>query len=334
MLGVAEEADRIVTTVLADGGEYTIESRYLVGADGARSTVRSAVGIGFPGTEATSWGFLGDVHLDEPPNSPVLSRDGELGGIMVVPLPKSELHRIVGRSTRLTHAAELTFEVFRAMVTEIAGTDFGMRDPYWLSMYGDAARIATSYRAGRTFIAGDAAHIHLPAGGVGMNVGIQDAANLAWRLADVLQGYAPDSVLDDYNAERRPVGLDLLVSTQAQAAVQNFSPDGLALRRLISRLIATLPDFSRALAERLCGFSVSYHEEGDSHRLTGVRAPDLKLGGAQSLFAALVPADPVLLTRRGSSTRTSAVSHSARRRRSRNCPTSGSAPSGGTSRPR
>jgi hypothetical protein len=169
-----------------------------------------------------------------------------------------------------------------------------MRDPVWLSRYGDASRIASSYRAGRIFVAGDAAHIHLPAGGVGMNVGIQDAANLAWRLADVLDGLAPDSHLDRYEAERRPVGVDLLLATRAQAALRSYTGDGLALRELMAQLIATVPEFSKELAERLSGLSVTYALPG--HPLAGSRAPDLPLAGFEAtLFGALHAARPVVV---------------------------------------
>ncbi|MFI9387218.1 FAD-dependent oxidoreductase [Kutzneria sp. NPDC052558] len=296
---VTDKGDVVITKVRSGDSTYLVESEYLIGADGARSLVRDAVGIAFEGTRSTYWGMLGDVVLDSPPDRPVFSVSTEQGGIMLSPLARGGLTRIVGTSAALPAGNELTFEQFRGAVVDIAGTDFGMRDPVWLSRYGNAAKIASSYRAGRVFLAGDAAHIHLPAGGVGMNVGIQDAANLAWRLADVVHGLAPDSVLDRYAAERRQVGLDLLLATQAQSALMStYTADGLALRALISEFIATIPEFSKVLAERLSGLSVKYALPG--HSLAGSRAPDLPLVGVvATLFEALHAAQPVVVAAPG-----------------------------------
>jgi len=297
VLGVDDKGDIVVTQVRSGESSYLVESEYLIGADGARSIVRAAAGIKFEGTRNHHWGFLGDVYLDSPPDVPVFTKSDEFGSIMMVPLPKEGLYRFVGSSPILAENNELTFDQFRAAVTDVAGTDFGMRDPVWLSRYGDAAKIASSYRAGRIFLAGDAAHIHLPAGGVGMNVGIQDAANLAWRIADVIAGLAPDTYLDRYDEERRPVGQALLLATRAQSAMRSYTSDGLALREFVAELIATVPEFSKALAERLSGFAVRYDVPG--HPLAGTRAPDLPLVGSTSLFGALHAARPVAVVAPG-----------------------------------
>jgi 2-polyprenyl-6-methoxyphenol hydroxylase-like FAD-dependent oxidoreductase len=294
VLEVHDKGDVVVTSVRSGDATYAIESAYVVGADGARSLVRDAAGIEFEGTSTRTWGLLGDVALDNPPDSRAFSPSNEYGSLLVVPLPADGRYRIVGNATVIPDHNELTFDQLRAAVTAVAGTDFGLRDPVWLSRYGDAAKIASTYRAGRILVAGDAAHIHLPAGGVGMNVGIQDAADLGWRLADVVHGLAPDSQLDQYGAERRPVGLDLLLATRAQAALRSTTGDGLALRALMSELIATVPEFSKALAERLSGLHVKYDLPG--HALAGSRAPDLPLAGAKtSLFTALHEARPVVV---------------------------------------
>jgi 2-polyprenyl-6-methoxyphenol hydroxylase-like FAD-dependent oxidoreductase len=298
VLEVLDKGDVVVTTVRSGGATYTIESAYLVGADGARSLVRDAAGVEFEGTSTRNWGLLGDIVLDDPPESRAFSPSNEHGSLLVVPLPRTGMYRIVGNSTVIPDTSELTFDQLRAAVTAVAGTDFGMRDPVWLSRYGDAAKIVSSYRAGRVLVAGDAAHIHLPAGGVGMNAGIRDAANLGWRLADVVHGLAPDSTLDQYADERRQVGLDLLLATRAQAALRSTTGDGLALRALMSELIATVPEFSQVLAERLSGLHVKYDLPG--HPLAGSRAPDLPLAGASaSLFAALHEAQPVVVAAPG-----------------------------------
>ncbi|MFD5829230.1 FAD-dependent monooxygenase [Lentzea sp. NPDC060358] len=252
---------------LADG--RVIAADYVVGCDGTRSTVRAAAGIDFPGTDATTWGWLGDVVLDAPPERGFASVTGAAGGLMVVPLPGG-VHRIVGGDARTNVAewpGELTLDELRATVGEIAGTDFGMRDPRWLSRFGNATRQAAAYRRGRVLLAGDAAHMHFPTGGVGMNVGIQDAHNLGWKLAAVVTGRADEALLDTYHDERHPVGADLLAHTRAQTAlITGYSAELRALRTVVSGLIAVAPDMARILAERLSGLDVDYG--------TGRRAPD------------------------------------------------------------
>lgn len=272
-----------------------MRATHVVGCDGTRSVVRDAAGIAFPGTEATTWGWLGDVVLDDPPPGPV-SVSGPSGGLMVVPLPDG-VHRIVGGDPdggRPGRPGALTLDELREKVVAISGGDYGLRDPRWLSRFGNATRQAERYRSGRVLLAGDAAHMHFPTGGVGLNVGLQDAANLGWKLAAVVRGEAPDALLDTYHDERHPVGADLLASTRAQTALMTgHSPEGQALRALLSGLIADLPELSRTLAERLSALSVAY-PAGGGHRLAGTRAPDLVLGGTR-LFGLLRTGRHVLL---------------------------------------
>ncbi|BBH71766.1 putative aromatic compound monooxygenase YhjG [Actinoplanes sp. OR16] len=251
-----------------EGGEV-LAARYVAGCDGARSTIRQAAGIDFPGTATTTWGWLGDVTLDAPPATGTAMFSGAEGGLMVVPLPGG-VHRLVGidpGSHRPDWPGELGLDELRATVRRIAGTDYGMRDPRWLSRFGNATRQASAYRAGRVLLAGDAAHMHFPAGGVGMNVGIQDAHNLGWKLAAVVTGRADEALLDTYHEERHPVGAALLRDTRAQTALMaSFTPETLALRTVLSGLIASTPDLSRQLAERLSGLDVAY--------AAGRRVPD------------------------------------------------------------
>ncbi|WP_017590939.1 FAD-dependent monooxygenase [Nocardiopsis potens] len=266
--------------VLADG--EVVPARYVVGCDGTRSTVRTAAGIDFPGTDATTWGWLGDVVLDAPPERGAASFSGTGGGLLVVPLPGG-IHRLAG-SDPLTDRPEwpgdLTLDELRATVRRITGTDFGMRDPVWLSRFGNATRQAAAYRAGNVLLAGDAAHMHFPTGGVGMNVGIQDAHNLGWKLAAVATGRADGPLLDTYHEERHPVGADLLEHTRAQTALMTaYSAEGQALRAVVSGLIATSPDMSRELAERLSGLNVAY--------ATGGRVRNLRLEDGGTLFERL-----------------------------------------------
>ncbi|MYU36873.1 monooxygenase [Streptomyces sp. SID8358] len=296
--GLAQDADGVDVEVAGPDGPYTLRAAYVVGCDGTRSTVREAAGIAFPGTDATTWGWLGDVVLDAPPEGAVYAASGPAGGVMVVPMPDG-VHRIVGGdpdSNGPDHPGELTLDALRDKVTRIAGTDFGMRDPHWLSRFGNATRQAAAYREGRVLLAGDAAHMHYPAGGVGLNVGLQDATNLGWKLAATLAGTAPDGLLDSYHAERHPVGADLLLSTRAQTALMNAqSPEGQDLRALLSGLIATVPAFSRSLAERLSALAVAYPPTSPAHPLTGHRAPNLELAGGTDLFDALRPGRYVLV---------------------------------------
>ncbi|MFI8219709.1 FAD-dependent monooxygenase [Streptomyces sp. NPDC085932] len=287
--GFTEGAGHVAVHLTGPHGPRTLRAAYLVGCDGTRSTVRTAAGIDFPGTPSTVFGWLADVRLDRPP-APGYSRFAPEGALMAVPLPGG-FHRLVGiapRDLTSTWPGEPTWEELRENVITLAGTDFGMRDPLWLSRYGNATRLATRYRQGRVLLAGDAAHQHFPAGGVGMNVGIQDAANLGWKLAATLNGRAPETLLDTYHAERHPVGADLTETSRAQVALMTaFTPEGLSLRGLLARLITTSPDLNDRLAAQVSSLAVHYPpDDPHAHPLVGTRAPDLALGGT-SLFALL-----------------------------------------------
>ncbi|WP_435120110.1 FAD-dependent monooxygenase [Amycolatopsis thermoflava] len=292
--GLTEHPGEVRVAVDGPDGEYTVAAAYVVGCDGTRSTVRAAAGIDFPGTSASVYGWLGDVVLTDPPSAGSYSRATADGLLLAVPLPGG-LHRLAGHSpgdVRADHPGELTLDELRAKVTAIAGRDFGMHSPAWLSRFSNASRQATRYRRGRVLLAGDAAHMHMPAGGVGLNVGLQDAMNLGWKLGAVVRGEAPDDLLDTYHDERHPVGAELLEHTQAQTALMTaFTPDGRRLRSLLSTLIAEQPAFARALAERLSGLSVRYP---GAHPLTGTRAPNLKFRDT-TLFRLLHAGRPVLL---------------------------------------
>ena len=161
----------------------------------------------------------------------------------------------------------------RATAIRIAGTDFGMRDPHWLTRFGNATRHAANYRKGRVLLAGDAAHIHFPAGGVGLNTGIQDAMNLGWKLAARIQGRAGEELLDTYHDERHPLGAAVGEYTLAQTAlITGTSPAGQAMRSLFGNLIASQPEMSLALASRLTGLDVRYPStRADAHPLVGTR---------------------------------------------------------------
>jgi 2-polyprenyl-6-methoxyphenol hydroxylase-like FAD-dependent oxidoreductase len=267
--GLRQDADGVRLHVTGPDGEHVRHARWVVGADGVGSVVRTAAGIAFPGTETTSYGYVGEVRLT---SEPVLSAHNEHGALIAVPV-RDGRYRIAGVDAHDGGApGPLTLEDLRATATRVAGSDFGMHDPGWLSRFGNATRLAERYRSGRVLLAGDAAHRHLPAGGVGLNVGVQDAMNLGWRLAAVARGDADPSLLDEYHDERHPIGEQLAEHTLAQSAlITATAPDGVALRSLLSTAIATVPEFSLALARKLAALDVAYPSTG--HPLAGTRMP-------------------------------------------------------------
>jgi hypothetical protein len=255
-------------------------------------------GIDFPGTPFTVLGWLGDVEMREPPALPVISKWDVSGAGMVARLADGR-YRVVGimpNDVRTDWPGEITLEELRANATTIFGTDFGMHTPDWLSRYTNTSRQATTYRKGRVIVAGDAAHQHFPAGGVGLNVGVQDAMNLGWKLAATINGWAPDGLLDTYHDERFPVGQDLLEHTQAQTALMSaFTTEGQELRNFLTKLTKERPTLEVALTERLTGLHVAYSAPGQ-HPLVGRRAPDLAFGGTgETLFSMLRAGQYVLL---------------------------------------
>ncbi|RGD57237.1 monooxygenase [Kitasatospora xanthocidica] len=295
--GLTRHEDAVTVDVDTPAGPRQLRAAYLVGCDGSRSTVRTAAGIGFPGTAATRWAWMADAVLDAPPAAHSVSN--EHGTVMVFPLPDG-LHRVVGNDARSVRERPdtPTVEELRTRVRRITGTDYGMRDPRWISTFGNATRQAERYRHGRVLLAGDAAHTHFPAGGPGLNVGLQDAGNLGWKLAQTLAGTAPDGLLDSYHAERHPVGADLLRSTRAQTGLMTtYTPENLAMRDLLGELIAGVPEFSDTLALRSAGLAVTYPpaDPSGAHPLTGTRAPDLAVHGGGTLLPLLRRGRYVLL---------------------------------------
>ncbi|QID35565.1 monooxygenase [Streptomyces albus] len=293
-----EHDDGVTVSVEGPDGAYTLDAAYVAGCDGTHSLVRRCAGIDFEGIWFTALGALGDVVLDDPPPGPVTSAWTLRGTLMIVPLPGG-LHRIAVHSpedVRSDWPGELTLDEFRERVRRVTGTDHGMHSPAWLSRFGNTSRLARHYRKGRFLLAGDAAHQHMPAGGVGLNVGVQDAMNLGCKLAATLRGRAPEGLLDTYHAERHPVGADTIEHTQAQTAIMmSFSPQGSALRSLLGKLIAERPQFRDALAERLSGLSVRYSPPGRAHPLAGCRAPNLPLSDSTRLFDLLQDGRPALV---------------------------------------
>lgn len=295
--GLTQDDGGVRVTAEGPDGPEVFEAGFVAGCDGAGSTVRKAAGIAFPGTDASLYGYLGDVTLDDPPGQGTIAHAGTGGTLMIAPLPGGRF-RVVGFDpTDQDPGIPLTEDRLRASVRAAAGRDFGLRDATWLSRFGNATRQVNRYRSGRVLLAGDAAHMHLPAGGVGLNVGVQDAMNLGWKkLAAVVQDRADDALLDSYHAERHPVGARLLADTRAQTAlITTFSAEGLALRDALARLLDRIPALGAQLATELSGLAVRYPPaDPGAHELTGQRIPDLPAGDT-SLFGLLAGGRPVLL---------------------------------------
>ncbi|MFJ9715329.1 FAD-dependent monooxygenase [Streptomyces sp. NPDC101213] len=280
----------------------TLRARYLVGCDGGRSTVRKLAGIDFPGTPATMTAMIGDVELPDLPEDYVWVRRSAGGDFSAIAFEPGWYRVITSEYDRVADRDEPpTFEQLRESLVRLAGTDYGMRGPRWVSRFGDAARQADRYREGRVLLAGDAAHIHFPAGGQGLNMGVQDAVNLGWKLASVVRGRAPESLLDSYHAERHPVAERVLHNTRAQAALARPGAQTDALRDVFGSLIV-FDDVNRYLRGMLTGLDIRYPVEG-RHPLAGRRVPDADLktpDGATRVHELLHAARPVLLDLRGS----------------------------------
>ena len=260
--GAEQDGDGV--TVELTGGER-LRAHYLVGCDGARSTVRKQFGIGFTGEPARNETLVGEMELAEPPAEPRgrFSMRPLGAGIYSVIIP------VAGVSDR---TRQPTIEDFRRQLRAVAGTDFGVHSPRWMSRFGDATRLADRYRDGRVLLAGDAAHIHPPIGGQGLNLGIQDAVNLGWKLAAQVHGRALATLLDTYEAERRPVAADVLDNTRAQTELMSTEPGPQAVRRLLSELMDR-NEVNRHLTEKIAAVSVRY-DFGPGPDLLGRRVRD------------------------------------------------------------
>jgi 2-polyprenyl-6-methoxyphenol hydroxylase-like FAD-dependent oxidoreductase len=302
--GQRQTSDAVELDVRTPDGPAVIRAAYAVGCDGAKSAVRDAAGIDFEGTPDTWQTVLGDIELTDPPEAPALTLDQPGGALYMVALGGGR-HRVavIDHATLFDPADQpVTFEELRASTRRVAGTDFGMRPTpdAWLSRVGNATRQAARYRAGRVLLAGDAAHIHYPAGGQGLNLGLQDATNLAWKLAAEIRGWAPPGLLDSYHDERYPVGLDVIDDSLAQCGlIANPSREGIALRDRFNRILGAQPAVCQDLALRLSGLAIRYPAAGPlaGQRVAGLRIPDLELrdAPAATVFGLLHPARFVLL---------------------------------------
>ena len=271
-----------------------VRTAYLVGADGGRSVVRRAAGIEFVGAEATRSHLIAEVEVTEEAPTGIRYDDAGIHGINV--MDDGRTVGIVVTEQQVGPATEPTLADLSDALRAVYGTDFGIHDATWISRFTDATRQATSYRHGRVLLAGDAAHTHPPTGGQGIGLGVQDAVNLGWKLAQVVRGVSPEALLDTYRDERHPVTARVLKNVMAQASLQRGDPRTAAMRDTIAELLRF--DGPRAqLAGLLSGLDVAY-ELGEGHPLLGRRVPDLDLATAQGprrVFELLHRARPVLL---------------------------------------
>ncbi|MGX7681904.1 rifampin monooxygenase [Jatrophihabitans sp. DSM 45814] len=286
--GVEQDEDG-VTVELADG--VRLRSRWLVGCDGGRSLVRRLLGVGFPGEPARTEWLLAELEVTTPPDELAAAVDEVRKthkGFGIGP-GGNGLHRAVVPAATVAEdrTTPPTLEELQTQLRAYAGTDFGAHSPRWLSRFTDATRLAERYRTGRVFLAGDAAHIHPPLGGQGLNLGIQDAFNLGWKLAAAVNGWAPEGLLDSYHAERHPVADDALNYTRAHSELILPEPGPQAVRRLIAELM-DFEDVNRFLIERVTGIGIRYetgsdssyeigHEVGAGREVLGRRLRDVRL---------------------------------------------------------
>lgn len=280
-----------VDVALADG--EVLRAKYLVGCDGGRSVVRKAAGIDFPGWDATMSWLIAEVETTEEPRWGFhqdavgihASRKLEKGGAGFV-LTEPQLRLDIEPTLR---------DVSEALVA-IYGTDYGIHSPTWISRFTDMARQAATYRDRRVLLAGDAAHVHPPMGGQGLNTGVQDAVNLGWKLAQVVRGTSPESLLDSYHAERHPVAARVLRNTMAQVALRRMDDRTKALADTVSELL-TMDEPRKRLAAEMSGLGIHY-DFGEGHPLLRRRMPDLDVitpAGPRRIFTLLHGARPVVL---------------------------------------
>jgi 2-polyprenyl-6-methoxyphenol hydroxylase-like FAD-dependent oxidoreductase len=271
-----EQDDEGVTVELADGER--LRSRYLVGCDGARSTVRKLLGVGFPGEPSRTATLMGEMDVGLPQEE-VAARVAEVREthktFSLGPFGEGVYRVVVPGAAVGDHAEPPTLEDFKQQLRTIAGTDFGVHSPRWLSRFGDATRLAERYRVGRVLLAGDAAHIHPPVGGQGLNLGVQDAVNLGWKLAAQIRGWAPETLLDTYQAERRPVAADVLDNTRAQLELLSPDPGPQAVRRLLTELM-DFDQVNRHLIEKITAIAIRY-DFGEGPDLLGRRLRDVEV---------------------------------------------------------
>jgi len=289
--GFAQD-DTGVDVELADS--QSLRAQYLVGCDGGRSVVRRAAGIAFPGWDPTISHLIAEVELAEEPAWGI--RHDASGLHSLSKLDAGGLVRVLVTEQELGRTGEPTLRDLSERLIAVYGTDYGVHGPVWISRFTDAARQAETYRKGRVLLAGDAAHVHYPAGGQGLNTGVQDAVNLGWKLAQVVKGTSPECLLDTYQAERHPVASRVLRNTLAQVALLRRDDRSKAACEVVADFLQMNEPRKRWAAE-ISGLGIHY-DLGEGHPLLGRRMPDLDLvtaNGPLRVFPLLHDARPVFL---------------------------------------
>jgi 3-(3-hydroxy-phenyl)propionate hydroxylase len=280
-----------VSVELAEGGPLRAE--YLVGCDGGRSVIRKSAGIEFPGWDPTVSHLIAEVELADEPTWGI--RNDALGLHGISKMEGGGPVRVMVTERHLGSGEPTLRELSDALIA-VYGTDCGVHSPTWLSRFTDMARQAASYRAGRVLLAGDAAHVHYPAGGQGLNIGVQDAVNLGWKLAQVVKRTSPESLLDTYQAERHPVAARVLRLTLAQVALRRTDERSKAVGETVSELLR-MEEPRKRYAGMMSGLDLHY-DLGEGHPLLGRRMPDLEVvtpDGPRRVFTFLHQGQPVLL---------------------------------------
>jgi 3-(3-hydroxy-phenyl)propionate hydroxylase len=290
VLGFTQD-DTGVDVELSDG--QSLRTQYLVGCDGGRSVIRKSAGIEFPGWDPTMSWINAEVEMTE---EPAWGFRSDAIGIHAIGRVANGPVRVVLTERQIGSAHEPTLQDVSEALIAVYGTDYGIHSPTWISRFTDMSRQAAAYRDRRVLLAGDAAHVHPPMGGQGLNIGVQDAVNLGWKLAQVVRRTAPESLLDTYHAERHPIAARVLRNTMAQVALRRTDDRSKALNDTVSELLRMDEPRKRVAAE-LSGLGVHY-DLGEGHPLLGRRVPDLDLitaNGPRRIFSLLHDAVPVLL---------------------------------------
>ena len=300
VVGFEEDDDGVTVTVAADGTPERARVDHLVGCDGSRSTVRKLAGIGFPGTPPGKFGVLADVEPADPSALPFGAVQGEHGTAFVIPRPGYVRIILDEPDPPADRDAPVRLDYFQKLLDATLGRRVDLTAPRWLTRFSDAARQADRYVAGRIVLAGDAAHIHPPAGALGVNVALADAVNLGWKLAATVRGHAPSGLLDSYHRERHEAGARVLRTTRAQALLGPGGDPGLDPVRDLFGDLAELPSVGRHLAETMTGVNTRY-DPGipGTHPWLGRLTPNLDLtvdGRRTSVAELLRPARPLFLT--------------------------------------
>lgn len=282
---------------IALSGSQSLRAAYLVGCDGGRSLIRRGAGIAFPGWDPSTSSLIAEVEMREEPELG-MRRDAQ-GTQALGRLADGKRIGVVVSTAYTGQTGEPTLRDLSSALIAVWGTDYGVHSPTWISRFTDMTRQAASYRKGRVLLAGDAAHVHYPVGGQGLNLGVQDAVNLGWKLAQVVRQTAPESLLDTYHAERHPVAAAMLQSTMAATALARSDARLDALRDAMSELLS-MDEPRKRFAGRSSGLDIQYDIDGggEGHPLLGRRMPDLDLDTAHGplrLFTLLHAARPVLL---------------------------------------